>query len=251
MRDQVLSDLTAIFCRPFHTGGGCNCGLGTVAVLAQQRGRRGILQGTCKQVSWGRSKITLFFFFFFGTPRQFVQMTSIRTGTSDGHSHAHTALIWRQQHPALPEHSPKHPGLLLTPSPCFSPNSGIFHPKSTVFHNTRGQAGGFHLRAQDACSSNTSVSRVGLSDAEGVVQGRGWLVFFFFPLNESNLINITIRSLVWKQCRAKFSNRSLCHITLGTFVCGAHLAPTALTLPSAPSIPTGTQTRDTQLWLGC
>lgn len=131
---------------------------------------------------------------------------------------------------------------MLTPSPCFTPN--FSRENAFSFTSPQHKAGGFSpagaglVQEPPPRRDNTSASCVGLSDAEGVV----WRVrVFFFPLNESNLINITIRSLVWKQCGAKFSNCSLCHITLGTFVHSAHLAPPALTLPSTPSVQAGTR----------
>lgn len=160
-------------------------------------------------------------------------------------------LFWyRRQHQALSKDSPKQEILSYLhtdPIPAFCTQFKQWKYLSpSPSHSTGDKVGGFHLQAQDSCKCHHPVWQhlrllCGVKRCRRrCVKGEGCSIFFF-PFNESNLINITIRSLVWKQCRAKFSNCSLCHITLGTFVRGAHLALPALTLPSTPSIHAGTQ----------
>lgn len=135
----------------------------------------------------------------------------------------------------------------LTPSSCFSLESSRENAFFFTFPQHMGQSWGISTRRGRTSVRPATPMRRHLRLQVGVKRCRrrrakgegGLLPLFFFPLNESNLINITVRSLVWKQCKAKFSNHSLCHITLGTFVRGAHLAPPALTSPSTPSSHTG------------
>lgn len=175
-------------------------------------------------------------------------MTNFRAGMSDGppkvaHRFVTGSSIRLSQ--STPQSRRYHLIYMLTPSPCFPPNSSWENAFSFTSPQHTGQSRGIFTCGCRTCARDASPARRHLRLPHGVkrcrrhcVKGEG---FFFSPLNESNLINITIRSLVWKQCRAKFSNCSLCHITLGTFARGAHLAPPALTLPSTPSIHAGTQ----------
>lgn len=145
MRHQVLDNPTVIFCVPFRLE------MRLTEGWAPQWQSRKTIGAFCREHENNFREEEARCFCFFGTPGQFLQpaceMPSIRACTSDSQSHAHAIPIWRQQHPALPERSPKHPIFLLTPSHSFPPNLGVFHPK-TLFATA---LGGFHLRAQGEC----------------------------------------------------------------------------------------------------
>lgn len=140
----------------------------------------------------------------------------------------HTVL--RQQHHTLSKHSLKLDVIFYLhadPIPLFY--TQFQRGKCFFFHLPTAQGRGIFTCGRRTGARATTPAWQHLRLPCGVkwcrrhcVKGEGF--FFFFLLNESNLINITIRSLVWKQCGTKFSNCSLCHITLGTFVHSAHLA---------------------------
>lgn len=232
--ERSSAQISAIFHSPFHTKG-----------TGTSKGLTGLFARNMN-INWVRKKQNDFFFFFPLVLTACLWHSQLWGWRIRWSSQRCMLFQYGQQHQALKKHSPKQKILhYLHSDPILLFFIRVQQGKCFFLHFPTAHGaklGDFHPQGQDQCETRNPDAAtppppsLGLSDAEGVVRrARVGYCLYFFSLNESNLINITVRSLVWKQCKAKFSNHSLCHITLGTFVRGAHLAPPALTSPSTPS----------------